>query len=100
MPTSPGTRLGPFEIVGALGSGGMGDVFRARDPRLGREVAIKVLLAELVSDAVRLQRFEQEARAVAALSHPNVLSVFDVGTAGDTPGGGSRLCASCPSSGP
>ena len=74
-----GTRLGPYEITGQLGAGGMGVVYRARDPRLGRDVAIKVLPAEVAADPERLRRFEQEARAVAALSHPNVLAVHDVG---------------------
>ena len=85
-----GTHLGPYEVLGLLGAGGMGEVYRARDPRLGREVAVKVLSGDVVSDPERLQRFEREARAVAALNHPNVLTVFDVGTqpAGDsgTPG--------------
>jgi serine/threonine protein kinase/Tfp pilus assembly protein PilF len=75
-----GTRLGPYEIVALIGSGGMGEVYRARDTRLGRDVAIKVLPAEFAEDPERLRRFEQEARAVAALSHPNVLAVYDVGT--------------------
>jgi len=74
-----GSRLGPYEVVAPLGSGGMGEVYRARDPRLGREVAIKVL-REATSDRARLRRFEQEARAVGALSHPNVVAVHDVGT--------------------
>jgi hypothetical protein len=76
----PGTHLGPYEIVALLGAGGMGEVYRARDPRLGREVAIKVLPAEFAADPERLRRFELEAHAVAALSHPNVLAVYDVGT--------------------
>jgi len=76
----PGARLGPYEIVAPLGAGGMGEVYRARDTRLGRDVAIKVLPAEFAVDPERLRRFELEARAVAALSHPNVLAVFDVGT--------------------
>jgi eukaryotic-like serine/threonine-protein kinase len=80
MPLSAGSRLGPYEIVSALGAGGMGEVYRARDPRLGREVAIKVLPESLATEPARLQRFEQEARAVAALSHPNVLAIFDIGT--------------------
>ena len=75
----PGTRLGPYEIVALLGAGGMGEVYRARDTRLGRDVAIKVLPAKLASDPDRLRRFEQEARAVAALNHPNILAVYDVG---------------------
>jgi len=74
-----GTRLGPYEIVGSIGAGGMGEVFRARDARLGRNVAVKVLSADLAADPSRLHRFEQEARAVAALSHPNIVAVFDVG---------------------
>jgi len=76
----PGTRLGPYEIVGLVGTGGMGEVYRARDTRLGRDVAIKVLPAQFASDPNRLRRFEQEARAVAALSHPNILALYDVGT--------------------
>jgi eukaryotic-like serine/threonine-protein kinase len=77
----PGTRLGPYEIVAPIGAGGMGEVYRARDTRLGRDVAIKVLPPEFADDPERLRRFEQEARAVAALSHPNVLALFDVGSA-------------------
>jgi len=80
MALSPGTRIGPYEIVGPLGSGGMGDVYRARDTRLGRDVAIKVLPESLARDAERLRRFESEARAVAALNHPNILSIHDIGT--------------------
>ncbi|MFI5166471.1 MAG: protein kinase [Thermoanaerobaculales bacterium] len=76
----PGTRLGPYEVVAAIGAGGMGEVYRARDTRLGRDVAIKVLPAEFAADPDRLRRFEQEARAVAALSHPHILALFDVGT--------------------
>ena len=79
LPLSPGVRVGPYEILGSLGAGGMGEVFRARDTRLGRDVAVKVLPASFASDAERLHRFEQEARAVAALDHPNVLVVHDVG---------------------
>jgi Tol biopolymer transport system component len=75
-----GTRLGPYEIVAPLGAGGMGEVWRARDPRLGREVAVKVLPAQVAADPERLRRFESEARAAAALSHPNVLAVHDVGS--------------------
>ena len=73
-------RLGPYEIVEAIGAGGMGEVYRARDPRLRRDVAVKVLSEEFAKDPDRLRRFEQEARAAAALSHPNVLVVYDVGT--------------------
>jgi hypothetical protein len=74
-----GTRLGPYEVLAPLGSGGMGEVYRARDERLGREVAVKVLTADSSSDPERLRRFEQEARAVGALNHPNLLAVFDTG---------------------
>ena len=80
MALAAGTRLGPYEILSALGSGGMGDVYRARDSRLGREVAIKVLQAAFSEAPERLRRFEQEARAVAALNHPNILTVHEIGT--------------------
>jgi len=76
----PGARLGPYEIVAPIGAGGMGEVYRARDTRLGRDVAIKVLPAQFAADPERLRRFEREARATAALSHPNILDVHDVGT--------------------
>src|ERR1700736_5076448 len=79
MPLSAGEKLGPYEIVGLIGAGGMGEVYRARDPRLGRDVAIKVLPASFSADPDRLQRFAQEARAAAALNHPNILSIFDIG---------------------
>ncbi len=75
----PGTRLGPYEIIAAIGAGGMGEVYRARDPRLGRDVAVKVLPPALASDPDRLRRFEQEARAAGALNHPNIMAVHDVG---------------------
>ena len=80
MNLAPGTKLGPYEIVSLLGAGGMGEVYRARDSRLKREVAIKVLPQALSLDADRLRRFEQEALATAALNHPNILAVFDIGT--------------------
>lgn len=80
-----GTKLGPYEILSALGAGGMGEVYRARDPRLGREVAIKILPSGSAPDAERLRRFEQEARATAALNHPNILAVFDVGSQDNSP---------------
>jgi WD40 repeat protein len=80
MALKAAAHLGPYEIVELLGAGGMGEVYRARDPRLGRDVAIKVLPAEVASDPDRLRRFEQEARAVAALNHPHILTVHDVGT--------------------
>ncbi len=76
------TRLGPYEIVGPLGAGGMGEVYRARDARLGREVAVKVLPEPFAHDPERRARFEREARAVAALSHPNILAIHDYGTHG------------------
>jgi serine/threonine-protein kinase len=84
MALESGSRLGPYEVVGLLGSGGMGEVYRARDPRLEREVAIKVLPEE-IADRSRLRRFEQEARAAGALNHPNVLAVYDIGTHEDAP---------------
>ena len=80
----PGTRLGHFEILDRLGAGGMGEVYLAQDTRLGRKVAIKVLPAEFASDPERLARFEQEARAAAALNHPHIAVVHDIGTEGDT----------------
>jgi Tol biopolymer transport system component len=84
MPLAPGTRLGSYEIVAAIGAGGMGEVYRAHDARLRRDVAVKVLPAALAADADRLRRFEQEALSTAALNHPNILAVFDVGRDGDT----------------
>ena len=80
MSLTSGTRLGPYEIVAPLGSGGMGEVYRAHDSRLGREVAIKVLPPGFSVDQERLRRFEQEARATGALNHPNILGVYDTGT--------------------
>ncbi|HKI27548.1 MAG TPA: protein kinase [Candidatus Sulfotelmatobacter sp.] len=80
MALAPGTKLGPYEIIAPLGAGGMGEVYRARDPQLGRDVAIKVLPAYLSRDPDRLRRFEQEARAAAALNHPNILAVYQLGT--------------------
>jgi eukaryotic-like serine/threonine-protein kinase len=82
MSVEPGTRLGPYEIVARLGEGGMGEVYRAKDPRLGREIAIKILPAESALDEDALARFEREARAVASLSHPNIVSIHDFGTEG------------------
>ncbi len=81
---STGTKLGPYEILAPLGAGGMGEVYRARDAKLGREIAIKVLSAATASDPDRRQRFEQEARAASALNHPNILTVHDVGEADGT----------------
>ena len=80
-----GTRLGPYEVVERIGAGGMGEVYRARDTRLGRDVAVKVLPPELAGDPDRLRRFEHEAKAVAALNHPHILTVHDVGTHDGTP---------------
>jgi serine/threonine protein kinase/Tol biopolymer transport system component len=80
MALTLGTRLGPYEILAPLGAGGMGEVYRARDPRLGREVAIKVLPAFFSGDPDRLRRFEQEARAAGLLNHPNITAVYDIGS--------------------
>jgi eukaryotic-like serine/threonine-protein kinase len=85
MSLSSGTRLGPYEILAPLGAGGMGEVYRARDTRLGRDVALKILPESFARDTDRLHRFEQEARAVAALNHPNILAVFDIGRHGESP---------------
>ncbi|MGE5838085.1 MAG: protein kinase domain-containing protein [Acidobacteriota bacterium] len=79
MPLTPGARFGRYEIVDAIGAGGMGEVYRARDPQLGREVALKTLRASASADPDRRRRFEQEARATAALAHPHIVSVYDVG---------------------
>src|SRR6202165_323575 len=76
---TPGTRLGPYEILAPIGAGGMGEVYRAKDPRLGREVAIKVLPASFSADSDRVRRFEQEARAAGILNHPNITAVYDIG---------------------
>ena len=80
-----GTRLGSFEVTAPLGAGGMGEVYRAKDLRLGREVALKVLPEELSQDAGRLARFEQEARSASALNHPNIVTIHEIGREGDTP---------------
>jgi serine/threonine protein kinase/tetratricopeptide (TPR) repeat protein len=80
MTLASGTRLGPYEILAPIGAGGMGEVYRARDKKLDRDVAIKVLPASVATDPGALARFEREAKAVAALSHPNILSIFDFGT--------------------
>jgi eukaryotic-like serine/threonine-protein kinase len=85
MALTSGAKLGPYEILSPLGAGGMGEVYRARDPRLGREVAIKVLPTAASADPERLRRFEQEARAAGALNHPNVLVIFDIGTHAGAP---------------
>ena len=80
MTLATGTRLGTYEILAPLGAGGMGEAYRARDSKLDRDVAVKVLPAQLTSSPDALARFEREAKAVAALSHPNILSIFDFGT--------------------
>jgi Tol biopolymer transport system component len=85
MALASGTKLGPYEIQFPLGAGGMGEVYRARDTRLGRDVAIKVLPTAFSRDPDRLRRFEQEAQAAAALNHPNILAVYDIGTYQDSP---------------
>src|SRR5215831_17364737 len=81
MTLTAGSRLGPYEILAPLGAGGMGEVYRARDTKLDREVAIKVLPEKLAQDSAALERFEREAKAVAALSHPNILGIYDLGKA-------------------
>jgi serine/threonine-protein kinase len=80
---SPGTRVGPYEIVAPIGAGGMGEVYRARDPKLDRDVALKILLSDLASSSEHLRRFEYEARAASALNHPNIVSIYDVGRDGN-----------------
>src|SRR5271170_7562536 len=85
MPLTFGTKLGPYEILSPLGAGGMGEVYRARDARLNRDVAIKILPASFSADADRLQRFALECRAAAALNHPNILSIFDIGDVDGAP---------------
>src|SRR6266571_1144187 len=80
-----GTSLNHFQITAKLGAGGMGEVYRGHDTRLGRDVAVKVLPSEFASDGGRLKRFEQEAKTLAALNHPNILSIFDTGVHGSTP---------------
>src|SRR3954469_18265392 len=79
MPLAAGTKLGPYEIVSMLGAGGMGEVYRARDTRLRRDVAVKILPPDLTHDPGRRQRFEHEARSAGSLNHPHLVSVFDVG---------------------
>ncbi len=91
MPLAAGVRLGPYEIVTLIGTGGMGEVYRARDPRLGRDVAVKVLPSAFAADTDRLRRFEQEAQAAAALNHPNILAVHDIGTHASTDSGQMSL---------
>jgi serine/threonine protein kinase len=85
MTLSAGTRLGPYEVLAILGSGGMGEVYRARDTRLEREVAIKILPSRISSDLARLERFEREARSASALNHPNIVTIHEVGQSESTP---------------
>src|SRR5467141_5125904 len=80
MPLAPGTQLGPYEITAPLGAGGMGEVYRARDTRLERTVAIKILPAQFSSDPVRKQRFEREAKTISNLNHPHICVLYDVGS--------------------
>ena len=77
MPFSPGTKLGTYEVIAPLGEGGMGAVYRARDARLNRDVAIKVIAESMAQDDTAMARFEREAMAVASLSHPNILSIYE-----------------------
>jgi len=74
-----GSRLGPYEVIAAIGAGGMGEVYRARDSRLGRDVAIKILPPQFAAQPDRLRRFEEEARAIAGLNHPHICQIYDVG---------------------
>src|SRR6202522_4147447 len=80
MPPTPGTKLGPYEILAPIGAGGIGEVYRAKDTRLGREVAVKILPPAFALDPERLRRFTSEAQAVAALNHPNILAIHDIGS--------------------
>jgi predicted ATPase/serine/threonine protein kinase len=84
MTLAPGTKLGPYEIIGPIGAGGMGEIYRARDARLGRSAAVKILPAEFTSDSDRLHRFEQEARSASALNHPNIVTIYELGRDGAT----------------
>src|SRR5215475_94989 len=84
MPVQPGTPLGNYEILSAIGRGGMGEVWRARDKKLGREIAIKTLPEQFARDTERLARFEREARLLASLNHPNIASVYGLEEVSDT----------------
>ena len=94
MSLTPGTRLGPYEIVAAIGVGGMGEVYRARDTRLDRIVAVKVLPEHVAADPELRQRFEREAKTLAALSHPHICPVFDVRSQDPSTGSGQRSITS------
>lgn len=85
MLLSQGSKIGPYEILAPLGAGGMGEVYRARDSRLDRDVALKVLPTDFCSDPGRRSRFEREARAAGQLNHPNILAVYDVGAVDSMP---------------
>lgn len=85
MPLVPHSRLGAYEILGSLGAGGMGEVYRARDTRLGRDVALKVLPPDVVRDPGRLERFHREARAIAALNHPHIVTIYSTDEADGVP---------------
>jgi eukaryotic-like serine/threonine-protein kinase len=85
MALTSGTKLGPYEIVSLVGAGGMGEVYRARDSRLRREVAVKILPPSFAQDVERLRRFEQEVRVVGALNHPNILAIYDTGSHNGSP---------------
>ena len=84
MPLAAGTRLGPYEVLGLIGAGGMGEVYKARDTRLDRTVAVKILPAELSADADRRTRFERETRTIAGLGHPQICTPYDIGIDGRT----------------
>src|SRR5271168_129082 len=85
MPLPAGLKIGPYEILSTVGAGGMGEVYRARDTRLGRDVALKIILESVAHEPDRLRRFEQEARSVAALNHPNILAIHDIGQHNGSP---------------
>jgi serine/threonine protein kinase len=93
MRITTGSRIGPYEVTSPLGEGGMGEVWKARDTRLGRDVAVKVLPAEFVENSSRRDRFEHEARAVAALNHPNILALYDIGSGNGTAYMVTELCS-------
>jgi eukaryotic-like serine/threonine-protein kinase len=84
MPIQSGTHLGPYEVTGAIGAGGMGEVYRAHDPKLGRDVAIKVLPEAFARDAGRMARFQREAKVLASLDHPNIASIYGLEDSGGT----------------
>ena len=100
MPLTPGTKLGPYEVLAPIGAGGMGEVFRARDTRLDREVAIKVLPAAMAQDRARLARFEREAKVLASLNHPNIAQIYGLEESGDTRALVMELVAGATLSGP